>query len=384
MCGMGKTSWAIQHINENPQSPYIYITPLLSEVDRVKENTKVRFFDPKIKGKRKIDDFNDLLINGENVVSTHATFANSTLDTLTYLEQGHYTLFLDEVIDVVIPYNDLVNGVDRPVKPGDVRLLIEQGFIEVDDYGAVKWTGPSYSSDGYAYGTIERLAKRGCLLFINNTMFLWEFPVDIFKAFKEIYVMTYMFKGSQLHPFFKYHDIEYERMNVVKNDDGYQIVPYRGDDAKLDIYKSLLELNQDQKLNQYNGSALSSSWYDRNAKSKEEIEAKRMKSNLTNFFRNKNRAKANQIMWTCPKKHMKSVAGAGYTRVRRLTPEENQLPTKERERVEREVSCCMCHLPGCVICSRIGCAVSLRIYHALLDKLRVRCPYYGGTPGCFR
>ena len=34
-CGYGKTSYAINMINDNPTKNYIYITPFLTEVKRV-------------------------------------------------------------------------------------------------------------------------------------------------------------------------------------------------------------------------------------------------------------------------------------------------------------------------------------------------------------
>ena len=37
ICGSGKTSWAIQEINNNTDKKYIYITPYLDETERVRK-----------------------------------------------------------------------------------------------------------------------------------------------------------------------------------------------------------------------------------------------------------------------------------------------------------------------------------------------------------
>jgi len=48
-CGYGKTSWAIQYMNAMPREShsFIYVTPILDEVQRIKEEVSNRkFFEP--------------------------------------------------------------------------------------------------------------------------------------------------------------------------------------------------------------------------------------------------------------------------------------------------------------------------------------------------
>ena len=53
-CGFGKTQYMINMINENQTENYVYITPYLNEVKRIKESTKFldgklnRFVEPEI------------------------------------------------------------------------------------------------------------------------------------------------------------------------------------------------------------------------------------------------------------------------------------------------------------------------------------------------
>ena len=53
-CGYGKTSYAINMINDNPTKNYIYITPFLTEVKRVIKETQLgkarRFRQPSYNG----------------------------------------------------------------------------------------------------------------------------------------------------------------------------------------------------------------------------------------------------------------------------------------------------------------------------------------------
>lgn len=82
--------------------------------------------------------------------------------------------------------------------------------------------------------------------------------------------------------------------------------------------------------------SLSKRWFDDNARKKDGFA--KLKRNMGSFFRKK-KAKASDIMWTCPESHSKNLKGNGYTRVRRLTAEEKRLPEQERLRVERKCSC---------------------------------------------
>lgn len=51
MMGSGKTSWALQHINDDPKTSFVFITPFLSEIDRVVAKTNGRFKAPVNRGK---------------------------------------------------------------------------------------------------------------------------------------------------------------------------------------------------------------------------------------------------------------------------------------------------------------------------------------------
>ena len=44
--GSGKSTWAINHINQNPDKKFLCIVPLLSECERFKEKTDIDIIDP--------------------------------------------------------------------------------------------------------------------------------------------------------------------------------------------------------------------------------------------------------------------------------------------------------------------------------------------------
>lgn len=329
--GSGKTSWAIQYINEHPELSFIYCTPFLNEVDRIKKATNRAFYEPQHKGGgRKIDDFNNLLMEGRDIVLTHATFANSNADTLEFLKNGNYVLILDEVIDVLVDFNDVCCDT---IRKEDISMLINEGFINVDSYGKVSWLKNSYL--GSKYSNVERMAKNGHLFYLDKTMLCWQFPPEIFSQFESVYLLTYLFDGSMLKPYFLYHHISYDLNGIICNDSGYYLSEWRDDKEKRQKYKQRIEIWNNSLANSYRATTLSKSWYMR----QKEDSFKKLRSYMHNFFQNVAKAKSKDILWTAPKDYRKNLKGRGYIVVRSMTSEESALTKKEREEVEKRLQC---------------------------------------------
>lgn len=50
--GSGKSTWAINYINRNPEKKFLCIVPLLDECKRYKENTDIDIIDPETWGSK--------------------------------------------------------------------------------------------------------------------------------------------------------------------------------------------------------------------------------------------------------------------------------------------------------------------------------------------
>ena len=220
-CGAGKTEWAISYMNAHPEESFIFVTPFLSEVDRIKSNVN-GFYDPQPfnrKGlfggeqgaKRKIDDFNDLLAKGKNIVTTHTTFTNATQETINNLMCNEYHLILDETVDVLLPLNNLVPR----IKKSDADFLLKNKIVEVDENYRVRWKGISQSLEGdkgaYAYSEVQRHAESENLLLIDKRFFVWEFSPEVFRAVSKVTILTYQLEGSFLYP---YRILKYMALNI--------------------------------------------------------------------------------------------------------------------------------------------------------------------------
>lgn len=78
--GSGKSTFMIKHMNANPENRYLYITPYLTEVQRIKESCPdADFAEPSEEAVTKMADFNYLLKEGKSIVMTHELFSRLSM-----------------------------------------------------------------------------------------------------------------------------------------------------------------------------------------------------------------------------------------------------------------------------------------------------------------
>lgn len=222
--GTGKTSWAIQYMNDAPlYQRFIYITPFLDEVERVISSvTNRKFVQPESKkGRKKKDDLNELILKGSDIVSTHALFQKVDDELIQLLKAQGYILILDEVMNVIeqvrITQDDLGYLLQPNFKTGQPTLLVkEDGFCE--------WTDEDYKEGNYL--SIKRLAESNNLMIYKNQAVYWTMPVSAFTAFDEVYILTYLFDGQLQRYYYDLFNVEYSYKSVAKVGDSYQLVNY--------------------------------------------------------------------------------------------------------------------------------------------------------------
>lgn len=310
ICGKGKTSFAIEMMNNNQDDKFIYITPYLPEVERVIDNCPNRYFeqpDTK-KGKgSKLTDFNKMIADGKNICSTHALFKYANKETYqNLLLDGNYVLILDEVVDVVEPMK---------ITKSDREMLLDANRIKIQEDGKVVWIDEEYNGNLNEY---RRQIENGDVYLMNDTLFLWTFPAEIMKLFKHTYVLTYMFKGQMQRYYYDLNGVTYEYKSVTKTNDGYQLTDYQ-EHEDLSYLKELINICEDDKLNGIGKSKdkrsnpLSKGWYDNQNKKKLDGMTV-LKKNTTNFFKHICKSKSDDNMWTTFKDYKSKCKGEGYTK----------------------------------------------------------------------
>lgn len=99
--GSGKSTFAINYINKNPDKKFLCIVPLIKECERYEKSTSIDIVDPESWG-TKWKHFRWLVENDKNIVTTHALIQKMDLDMLELLKSKDYTLMIDECLDVLL------------------------------------------------------------------------------------------------------------------------------------------------------------------------------------------------------------------------------------------------------------------------------------------
>jgi len=296
MMGVGKTSAAINLINESSRdSKFLFITPYLDEVERVLAGCQYKDFKqpPPIHGS-KITGIKDLLRVGENIATTHALFYNFDAECLELIESYGYTLIIDEILDVVeqldISRHDLNTILAK-------YTVIENGFL--------RWVDREYTG---VFDKYKTKCDLGCMCVYNDTALLWMFPTSVFKSFREVYLMTYLFGGQVQKAYFDFNNVEYDYLYV---DDTYHLSENKQHHTHLD-YKQIVTILDVEKLNRIGDakSALSFTWYERYKDNA--IMMRTLKNNTMNFFKHYAKTPSAQNMWTTFLANKSAISGKGY------------------------------------------------------------------------
>ena len=117
--GSGKTSAAINYMNSRTDKIFMYVTPFLEEVQRIKNACNKNeyrlkdkyFYEPNVKCGSKTNSLEFLISHGRNIVTTHAMFKRFNPKIIEAIRLAGYELILDEVSEVIEPL-DKINDYD--------------------------------------------------------------------------------------------------------------------------------------------------------------------------------------------------------------------------------------------------------------------------------
>lgn len=293
--GSGKTSLAINMMNNDNKTNYIYVTPFLDEIERVRKAVTNRVFhEPANLGFGKLDSLKNLLLNGKSITTTHALFKFADDDIIELIKINNYVLILDEVMQV-LEYLDITKD--------DIKILVDNGYIKIneEDNTVVRIHDKEYTGK---FSSVLAMVETGRLLYDSDLFLLWCFPVNLFEVFSDVYVMTYMFDGSLMSPYFKLFGVDCEFYSIENS----KIIPYRKPD--ISKYEDLINILEDHAINNIGNdrTALSFSWYSK----KSPVIIAQLRKNLLNYYKNITKAKSKDFLWTTFKEYKPKLSGNGF------------------------------------------------------------------------
>lgn len=312
MCGCGKTHNAIKKMCENKESKWIFVTPYLNEIQRVKTESKekynIEFVEPNGKYS-KSEDFKSLLKEGKNIVTSHALFRDIDSDHYQLIKSGEYKMILDEVMQVIetTSYN-----------AKDMEHMEKLGLLIDNNDGEYISSGKGYKGTIDGIKTIVKIAKKQRFFKYADGIYLWLFPAELIDCVQELTILTYMFEAQIMASYLKVYGFEYKLMTCTR-EEGF--IPYKHVDTTE--YANLIEIFSNKRFDRddQNEFDYSASWW-KNSKDNVIEEEKKL---LYSFFFNHTDRDSELNMWTIFKgeeirekdvitgKLQKKLSGKGYT-----------------------------------------------------------------------
>lgn len=304
--GRGKSFSAINLINTTSlDEKFLVITPYLIEIERYQHSCpQRRFKQPIYNNCTKVDSLKNLINREENIIATHALFQKFDCELIDMCRAKNYTLIMDEVANVVEEYQ---------ISKSDFEIL-QQDFIWIDkETNQIKWN--ESKKDYYGeFSEIKRLCELGSLGYYSGSIMMWLFPVETFNAFRNIYILTYMFNAQMQRYYYDYYNLPYKFIYVIGDDiNNYCFSEIKGEYQHKVNYKELIHVIDIERLNLIGDreTDLSKAWFERNSNN---VAITQLKRNLANYFRNIRNDDAKDNLWTTFKDYQKSIQGKGYTK----------------------------------------------------------------------
>lgn len=312
--GTGKSQSAIAWMNDHRDEKFIYITPYLEEANRIKNGCPaLKFIEPSNKiaeyGHKKLEHTAALIKEGRNITTTHQAFRGYTPEILEDIMRHGYTLIIDENVDVLETFE---------FHPDDLQIAVDAGYI-TENNGIYTVSNNEYK--GTALRDMFKLLKTRELVRIedkdSNSLFYWALPPDLIAAFKDVFILTYLFKGQSLHHFLEIYDIPYQYIGIEKTDasaTGYRFSDYPGYTPEyVSKLGDMLHILDTGKLNDIGDDyyALSMNWFNKSDDEKTE----QLRKNISNCFKNIwNDVPADERLWATYIKEKEHMKGKGYTK----------------------------------------------------------------------
>ena len=212
---------------------------------------------------------------------------------------------LDEVNNVVEKYN---------ISKEDFETL-RRDYIDIDnDTGLISWRPERDDYEG-KFSDEKRLCEMNCLAYYSGSIMMWLFPIEVFNAFKRIYILTYMFDAQVQRYYYDYYGLPYEYLYISGDSrENYSFCNKPGlNKSDSYNYRDLIHVLENEKLNSIGDREfdLAKNWYKRN---KNNIVMKQLKNNIGNFFRNIRGGSSSDNMWTTFVDYKDELSNKGYAK----------------------------------------------------------------------
>lgn len=297
ICGSGKTHAIIDWMKRNPIQRYLYVSPMLTEVEeRIPSQAEwLNFKFPEVSGEyaTKGDSLMALLREGHNIAFTHSLYLSFTRQHINTIREMGYILVVDEEVNLIQP-------LDSEYTSEDIRYLHKDGklAIDKDKFGQLKWTWADYGSNA-RYSKLKNLCDLGMIYCVESPIdgelanLVIQLPVELVTASSRCIAISYLFKGSVMESFLKMRGIE-----VVDFDHEAGGVSFRySNEEVIEKLKGLITFIETPSTKKIGRKSLSYTWY---AKEMKQEDADELAAAIRSVAQ-KVGAISDDVMYTMPK-----------------------------------------------------------------------------------
>lgn len=304
ICGAGKSTKIFDVMRDGYLDEgyrYLYITPFLTEIEeRVPDELPELYFkSPTNLGDGKVSNLKQLVEMGENVASTHVLFGMLSEEIVDILIQKKYRLVIDEAINCV-------GLLGKEYNVSDTKALIKSKMVVVDrkERNKLYWNEEEYPEHDGKYALIRRMCNMGMLYSYQDEFVMFEYPPKLLKSLEEVYVLTYLFNGSDMRCWLELNQIPY----TIMDNEALDLRPEKYIKQIVRENLSFITNRNLENTRQRNGT-LSKTWF-KNANPEEIKKYKAMMRSCVVA----EKVKVGEVFWTTYKDYESKLAGDGYRR----------------------------------------------------------------------
>ena len=205
--GSSKTNRLLEWIDNNPDEKYLYVSPLLSEIDkdsRLQNNLKyVTFENPEnVDSETKSDDLLSKLKENANICCTHKLYLTMTEEHLSEIKDRGYICLIDEEVGVIDSFNAYSSD--------DLLYMLKNKDIDISsEDGMISWIGEDVGTKN-KYKHFESLCNSKAVYATKrkDTMMVTQLPIELITCAKRVIILTYLFEGNVLDCFLRLKGIK--------------------------------------------------------------------------------------------------------------------------------------------------------------------------------
>ena len=314
--GTGKSEAAIISMNNKLDQKFIVLTPTLREVTRYKEGVSSEFNGmrgdvvalEKEDGSNKTDQLLAAVQANKTVIITHNLFARLSQNDLTSLSNlSEYELIIDETITLVQTGGSLNDDIESLLKLDHARAEEHKSIKGLELYSLTPVGKEALAGDSSLNETAKMISgKHVYKVGKHNVVFV--VPPEKLAVFKNVYLKTYMFLGSETQAWLEVFNMPYDHQELTRNATGGLDSRPHGGKYSGSHFKALLtvyagDINKIGEKGRARGYPLTLTWYKSKEKASGKSTRKLLMNNTRTFFRHMDPSGKHQdlYLWSCYK-----------------------------------------------------------------------------------